>query len=353
MKVHRRDERVNKERMTINELFQLIIVGLAILLGAFNAYGQNQQARSSTLFREQGIRGKVVAKTADQREEPLPGVAVALGVIPPNGTLVHVTTDDEGAYLFSNLTAGNYSVSINLQGFEAYEQNVAVPTGEPVDLIIELRPLALNETVTVSADADELEKTESTVPGMVTTSTLRNAPLINDRFQDALPLLPGVVRGPDGLLNIKGARANQSGVLVSSLNMTDPVTGNSGVKLPVEAVESIQVYANPYAAEFGRFAGAVTSIETRGGTAEWKYTVNNVLPRLRRRDGSVRGIESVTPRVAIGGPLIKEKLFCSRALSIASHAPKYRVCLYCKMTSGWKASIRLRGLTTTSTRPTA
>lgn len=309
MKAHRRDERVHKERITINELFQLIIVGLAILLAAFNAHAQDQHGRSSTLLREEAIRGKVVAKTADQRDEPLPGVAVALAGISLNGTLVHLITDDEGAFLFSNLAAGNYTVSINLQGFEAYEQNVAVPTGDPVDLTIELRPLALNETVTVSAESDDLEKTESTVPGMVTTSILRNAPLIGDRFQDALPLLPGVVRGPDGLLNIKGARANQSGLLVSSLNMTDPVTGNPGVKLPIEAVESIQVYANPYAAEFGRFAGAVTSIETRGGTNEWKYTVNNLLPRLRRRDGSVRGIESVTPRVAIGGPLIKDKLF--------------------------------------------
>lgn len=310
MKAHNGDEPVNKVRITVNELIRLIIVGLAIVLGTFNTYGQSQQGRSSsTAPRGEAIRGKVVAKTADQREEMLPGVAVALTGVPLKGTLIHAITDEEGAYLFGDLAAGNYTLSINLQGFEAYEQSVAVTAGAPVDLNIELRPLALNETVTVSAESDDLGRTESTVPGTVTTSTLRNAPLVGDRFQDALPLLPGVVRGPDGLLNIKGARANQSGVLVSSLNMTDPVTGNSGVKLPIEAVESVQVYANPYAAEFGRFAGAVTSIETRGGTDEWKYTVNNVLPRLRRRDGSVRGIESVTPRVAAGGPLIKEKLF--------------------------------------------
>lgn len=310
MKAHTRDERVNEVRMTINDLIQFIIVGLAIVLGASNAHGQNQQeGRSSSILREEAIRGKVFANTSDQREESLPGVAVALTGIPLNGTLIHVITDEEGAYLFGNLAAGNYSISINLQGFEAYEQNVTVSTGAQVDLLIELRPVALNETVTVSAEADDMDKTESTVPGLVTTSTLRNAPLSGDRFQDALPLLPGVVRGPDGVLNIKGTRANQSGVLVSSLNMTDPVTGNSGVKLSIEAVESVQVSANPYTAEFGRFAGAVTSIETRGGTDEWNYTINNVVPRLRRREGAMRGIESATPRVAVGGPLMKEKLF--------------------------------------------
>ena len=55
------------------------------------------------------------------------------------------------------------------------------------------------------------------------------------------PLLyvPGVVRGPDGLLNVKGARASQSGFLVNSASVTDPVTGESAINLPLEAVQSV------------------------------------------------------------------------------------------------------------------
>src|SRR5262252_5383872 len=127
--------------------------------------------------------------------------------------------------------------------------------------------------------------------------TLQNAPLINEKFQDALPLLPGVTRSADGALNIKGTRPDQSGVLVSSLNVADPVTGDAAIDLPLEAVESVQVFSNPFSAEYGRFTGAVTAIETRSGTNEWRYLLTNVLLRPRFRDSHIYGVQSATPRL--------------------------------------------------------
>ncbi|MCA1573190.1 MAG: TonB-dependent receptor [Acidobacteria bacterium] len=171
-----------------------------------------------------------------------------------------------------------------------------------------------SETVTVTEDKTDAGKTESTTAGVITSTTLRDAPLIDQKFQDALPLLPGVVRGPDGTLNIKGTRPNQSGILVSSLNVTDPVTGSPAIELPLEAVETVQVYSNPYSADYGKFTGAVTTIETRAGSNDWRYLVSGVLPRPRWRDGKLFGIGAVTPRIAIGGPISKNKLFFFQSL---------------------------------------
>ncbi|HJU94145.1 MAG TPA: TonB-dependent receptor, partial [Pyrinomonadaceae bacterium] len=142
-----------------------------------------------------------------------------------------------------------------------------------------------------------------------TQEALRDAPLIDQKFQDALPLLPGVVRGPDGNLNIKGTRPSQSGILVSSLNVTDPVTGTPAIELPLEAVETVQVHSNPYSSEYGKFTGAVTTIETRSGSNDWRYLMTGVLPRPRWRDGKLFGIGAATPRIAVGGPIKRDKLF--------------------------------------------
>jgi hypothetical protein len=254
------------------------------------------------------IKGKVVAITADRREA-LPGVAVTLtgGIL--QGRALETTSDEEGEYVFDGLVAGDYVVTVELQGFEKYEHQVMVPIEASVDLNIFLNPLAPRETVTVETDDRESRKTESTVAGVVTTDTLRNAPLAREKYQEALPLLPGVVRGPDGMLSVKGARAGQSGVLVSSLNATDPVTGIPAIDLPLEAVELVQVYSNPYSSEYGKFAGAVTTIETRSGSNEFRYLLTNVLPRPRLRGGSIYGIGATTPRIAVGGPIKKDKLF--------------------------------------------
>ncbi|MGH9903123.1 MAG: carboxypeptidase regulatory-like domain-containing protein, partial [Pyrinomonadaceae bacterium] len=259
------------------------------------------------------VRGKVVADIPDKRE-PLAGVVVSLaGDLLPDKK-IHATSDEEGVYSFTGLAAGDYAVAVELRGFKKYEQKVSVQIEASVELNVLLQPAPLSETVTVTEDATEVAKTESSAPGVVTSATLRDAPLIDQRFQDALPLLPGVVRGPDGTLNIKGTRPSQSGILVSSLNATDPVTGGPAIELPLEAVETIQVYSNPYSAEYGKFAGAVTTIETRSGGNKWRYLVTGVLPRPRWRDGKLYGVGAVTPRVAVGGPVVKDKLFFFQSL---------------------------------------
>jgi hypothetical protein len=259
------------------------------------------------------IKGKVVADIPQQRKI-LGGVTVTLSSNALADKKLQTLSDEEGVYSFTGLTAGDYVLSVELQGFNKYEQKVSVQIEATVELDILLQPQAITGTVTVTDDHSDASKTESSVPGVITTATLRDAPLIDQRFQDALPLLPGIVRGPDGTLNIKGTRPTQSGILVSSLNVTDPVTGNPAIELPLEAVDTIQVYSNPYSAEFGKFTGAVTSIETRSGSNRWRYLLTGLLPRPRLRESHIFGIGSVSPRLAIGGPIKKDKLFFFQSL---------------------------------------
>jgi len=270
--------------------------------------GSKSLAREITRAQNGGVKGQVVADIPEKRR-PLPGVVVILSGDRLGDKQLQAVSDKEGRYNFTGLTAGDYAVSVELRGFKKYEQKTVVQIEATVDLNILLQPITLSETVTVTEDKADAGKTESTTAGVITSTTLRDAPLIDQKFQDALPLLPGVVRGPDGNLNIKGTRPNQSGILVSSLNVTDPVTGSPAIELPLEAVETVQVYSNPYSAEYGKFTGAITTIETRAGSNAWRYLVSGVLPRPRWRDGKLFGIGAVTPRIAVGGPISKNKLF--------------------------------------------
>src|ERR1043165_8950716 len=259
------------------------------------------------------IRGKVVADIPDQRRV-LPGVVVTLAGDRLGDKKLHSITDSEGQFDFTGLVAGDYTVTVEFSGFKKYEQKLSVQIEATVEHNILLQPVPLTESVTVRDDPRDPVKTESTTPSVLTTQALRDAPLIDQKFQDALPLLPGVVRGPDGNLNIKGTRPSQSGILVSSLNVTDPVTGAPAIELPLEAVDTVQVYSNPYSSEYGKFAGAVTTIETRSGSNDLRYLFLGVLPRPRFRDGKIYGIGAATPRIAVGGPIKKDKLFFFQSL---------------------------------------
>src|SRR5262249_27941562 len=150
----------------------------------------------------------------------------------------------------------------------------------------------ISASVTVVADADGLKTSDTTPAVSFNQNKLETLPLVNERFQDAIPLVPGVVRGPDGMLNIKGARASQSGMIVNSANVTDPVSGESAINLPIEAVQSVEVLVNPYAAEYGEFTSGVTSVETRSGTDKFHANATSLFPRPRRRGGSFVGVEA-------------------------------------------------------------
>jgi hypothetical protein len=290
------------------------ITGTLALLTLLFFAGSHTSPRAAVLTQQGGsIRGKIVADIPDQRRA-LPGVVVHLSGERLGDKKLETVTDFEGVYAFTGLLAGDYVISVEFQGFKKYEHKLSLQIDATVEHDALLQPLPLNETVTVTSDPTEANRTESTTPSTITQASLRDAPLIDQKFQDALPLLPGVVRGPDGNLNIKGTRPSQSGILVSSLNVTDPWTGTPAIELPLEAVETIQVHSNPYSAEYGKFTGAVTTIETRSGSNDLRYLVSGVLPRPRWRDGTLFGIGAVTPRIAVGGPIKKDKLFFFQSL---------------------------------------
>ena len=261
------------------------------------------------------IRGVILAVSlVGDRRERLPDAVATLSGPALGDQRMETTSDEQGEYSFNRLPAGEYKLSVTCGGFKPEERRVIVAIDATVDLDIPLTPVINDLTVNISPDEDKINTTDTTVAGQLSATRLHNVPLINEKFQDALPLLPGVMRSSDGALNIKGTRPDQSGVLVSSLNVADPVTGNAAIDLPLEAVESVQVFSNPFSAEYGRFTGAVTAIETRSGSNDWRYLLTNVIVRPRFRDSHVYGVQSATPRLAIGGPIKKDKAFFFQSL---------------------------------------
>ena len=179
--------------------------------------------------------------------------------------------------------------------------------GDEVNVPLELKPSEVTSSVVVKADQADIK--DSAPTETVSAKTLREAPNVNERFESSLPLIPGVVRGPDGHINLKGARNTQSGALVNSANVTDPVTGGPAINLPIDVVSSVEVISNPYDPQYGKFTGAVSTVTTKTSDYEkFHLSFQNFLPRLRDRDGTIAGIGAATPRMTLTGPLVKGRV---------------------------------------------
>ena len=190
---------------------------------------------------------------------------------------------------------------------------MTVEPGKVGNVAIELKPVEVKTEITVSASPEEVigETSNQTL----SSSTVRDTPNHNERTEGVLPLIPGVVRGPDGRINIKGARSAQSGALVNSANVTDPATGNPALDVPIDVVASVQVISNPYDPQYGKFSGAVSTVDTKTSDyADFHFSVQNVMPRVRVRDGSIFGVGGATPRMTVTGPLIKDRIAYTQSI---------------------------------------
>jgi hypothetical protein len=278
---------------------------LAFLLVTIGAIGRVFAADGPTT-----ISGVAV----DAQGLALPGVTVTLRAAGGQTDPQEQITDAEGRFAFEALMPGTYSIVLSLSGFEekGYDA-IAVPATSELRAVMQIA--GVTETVVVKPDLPT-SSISSALAGeaVIEQQVLSNVPLASERFEDALPLLPGVVRGPDGLLNMNGARADQSALLLNGLNMTDPVTGHFSARLPIEAIDSMNVHAGVYSAAFGNATGGVTDIVVRRGQDTVDFQIQNIVPRLRFNDG-IEGFNAFTPRVRIAGPIQPGRMWFSQAMS--------------------------------------
>jgi len=220
----------------------------------------------------------------------------------------HAVADQQAEWRIPDLAPGQYRVEASAPGLTGASV-VTVSPGVETSISIELQIATVQESVTVTGDAERAATDGMAGESTVGHSAILNSPNKDDRIDSVLPLIPGVVRGPDGLINMKGARSSQGGALINSANVTDPVTGNPAMTLPIDVVQSVTVVSNPYDPQYGRMTGAVSSVETATGKFDgFHITAQNLVARPRSRGGDIVGIESWTPRIAVTGPIVKNRI---------------------------------------------
>ena len=270
----------------------------------------------------QDSTGRISGTVVDSAGLVLPGVGLtlqtaagsaAVSTTPVDRVVAATTTSARGQFLFEALSAGTYVVTAELPGFaRGVHQPIRVIDGQSVDIRLTLIPVAPSEMVTVvgsTGAGDPIEQDQFEA------DFLQLFQLPTDRFQEALPLLPGVVRDPRGRLSFNGTRPSQSTLLVNGANATDPVTGQFAVELPLSVIDTVEVHAIPYSAEFGRVSGAVTDVRTVAGDDHWDLDVGGLVPNPRFRGGTLMGINRATPRVKVSGPLRRGNAWFSQAFS--------------------------------------
>jgi hypothetical protein len=241
---------------------------------------------------------------------PLPGVIVTLRV--EGGASINTSTDVDGRFHF-DAGVGKYSLAAELNGFERETREVLV-IDMPVVVDLMLRLAKVEEQVSVGVARQAVTgESRAGAAAVVTREIIDNAMLPNTSVFDVLPLLPNVVRGPDGLISVAGARAPQGQLLLTGLSQNDPVLGEAALMLPLVPVDSVHVLSRGYSTEFGRATGGVTQIEMRSPSDTFTFNAQSFAPRPHFAGGGLRGIEAFEPNFGMSGPLVRGRLWLTEA----------------------------------------
>lgn len=278
---------------------------IAILLSTFAA---------PALLAQQAVPLRVT--TRNEADQPVATVRVELRRA--GASVAAAVTNEQGEAGFTGIAPGIYEVVVAKDGFETLTQaDVTVVAGMPLVVQFTMVPkITLGDKVDVTAStaaSTPLEQGGSTSSDL-SRKQAKNAANVPTTVADTLPLVPGIIRTDQGQLKISGSSEDRSALLVNSADVTDPATGQFGLTVPVDVVNTISVFKTPYLAQYGRFTAGVVSVETRRGGDNWTFELNDPFPEMRYLGGHLRGLREFTPRINFNGPLIKDKLYFSQGV---------------------------------------
>lgn len=207
---------------------------------------------------------------------------------------------------------GSYDLEASKPGYLTLQKTaINVTAGVPLNL--ELMFSAENgRHESVDVHETTTRATDSAAAGsQLALNEARELPSRPATVADALPLIPGVIRSPEGGLKISGTGEHRSALIVNSVDATDPATGQFGPTIPIDSVETLNVFQTPFLAQYGRFTSGLVSVETKRGGDKWRFDVNDPFPDFRFRSWHLAGVRDATPRLNFSGPLIRDKLYFS------------------------------------------
>src|SRR4029077_20279424 len=167
-----------------------VLLTLVVSVSAPGARGQATQENLPQTARG-AIRG-VVTALQQQEQSPLAGIQVELKGAGGDSQPVATITDSGGGYEFTKLPHDTYTVRVNKQGVKPFARSILLGANETSVLDVALTLETVVEKVEVQEQTTPVSPETSSPASTVNNAQLETLPLAQQKFREALPLVPGV-----------------------------------------------------------------------------------------------------------------------------------------------------------------
>jgi len=280
--------------------------------------------------------GAITGTIQDPSGAVIPNAEVVL-LNTDQGRTLQTKSDASGAYTFSPVRAGHYTVTVSAQGFaKTTQKNITVNVAQTLQLNVALKPGGTTETVEVNTAPPVLQTQEASVGQVIGEAQVHDLPLNGRNFTFLAQLGAGMqtpqadTRGnaASGAFSANGLRPAQNNYLLDGIdnnsNAVDFLNGTNYVILPpVDAIQEFKVQTADFSAELGRSAGAVLNATIKSGTnsfhgTAWEFFRNDKLDAadyFENNTGIGKGkLRQNQFGASAGGPIIKNISSCSETM---------------------------------------
>jgi len=199
-------------------------------------------------------QGTITGTIRDSQDHVIAGATVTL-VNVDNGLTLTRQTGDSGAYTFSPIKIGNYTLSAAATGFATAERKgIRLDVGQTQDLNFALQPGAVTETVTVTSDAGVIQTDQASTGQVFSAAVIDSMPLNDRNYVFAAQFTTGVAAPNQGFRQVAGAgdftsngnRVSQNNFVLDGVdnnsNMQDFLNGATyAVRPPPDALAEFKV----------------------------------------------------------------------------------------------------------------
>jgi hypothetical protein len=290
---------------------------LLLLLACFTFLNRNAFAQGVTTANINGI--------VTDAKGAIPGATVTITHV-PTGTVYATVTRSDGRYNIPNLRVGGpYTFKVSFIGYKNFVQEgitLSIGQDQKINTKLEDNLTSLKEVVVTGSQGKVINSSRTGARETISRQQIDNLPTIARSLQDFTKLTPSA--NSTGTFNSFGGRSGaynnvtvDGALFNNSFGLSSTLGGQaSSQPISLDAIDQIQVDIAPYDVRQGNFTGAGVNTVVKSGTNQVKGTAY-YYGRGTRLTGYHAGTTNVpitpfdyhTDGVAVGGPIIKNKLF--------------------------------------------
>jgi hypothetical protein len=264
------------------------------------------------------------------------------GAVVPNATVTlksngggqnrSTTSNAAGAYRFSLLPPGSYTVSASAQGFSKAETVTTINIGQATVADVKLAVGSSSQTVEVTSAAPLVQADNAELSTNFDQTIVANAPNGGNDLTYIAQTAPGIQMNTGmgyGNFETAGLPATSNVFTMNGENQMDPYlnlnnSGATNLMLGKNATQEATVVTNAYGGQYGQQAGAQVNYVTKSGTnayhgnATYWWTGSSMDANGYLNNFTPSGTLPYTPKAfnnnnqwaaSVGGPIKKDKLF--------------------------------------------